>query len=197
LNCEIVSWDEEKQFQVAYSKADQQMMATGEAIGMGLGRFNGHNAKLIASFLSKENSRHALAAELVTREMEVHLGAARRVLQNLHGQVKLGIISNFTGNLETILEEQSLKELFHSITESYYAHSSKPDLQIFHKALAHHRGSVESTIFVGDNPRNDIFPAQKLGMKTVLIHEDGNREECGADYYIRDLLELEKIIHSP
>ena len=196
LNCEVVHWGDEVAFQEAYSKADKQMMSTGEAIGMKLSVFNCHNAKLIAYSLKLESARHQLAAELVTREMEFHLVRAKEVLRALHEVVKLGVISNFTGNLETILEEHSLREMFDSVTESYYVGSSKPDLRIFESALLRNNGDAETALFVGDNPRNDIHPAKKLGMKTALIYEEGNREECGADYYIRDLRELEKIIQS-
>jgi len=102
----------------------------------------------------------------------------------------MGLISNFTGNLEVILAEHDLSFLFDSVTESFYAGASKPELKIFHAALAKQNFPVSECLYVGDNPVNDIAPAKSLGMQAILIHEPGKKHECGADAYISSLWEL-------
>lgn len=176
-------------FQEAYTLADQRMMKTGEAKKMGLATFNRFNAALIGDLLGLEDGAGDRPADLVTAEMSRHIESARPALRSYADQLPLGIISNFTGNLELIMEEFSLRGLFAAVTESFYEGSSKPDLKIFHSALAKQAAAPGECLYVGDNPKNDIEPAKSLGLKTALIYED-SRRECGADAYIRHLSEL-------
>ena len=182
--------NERARFQEAYTEADQWMMATGEAKAMGLGAFNRHNALLIGTALDLDLDRSSAAGDRVTRLMEGYLAESRTVLEPLSREIPLGIISNFTGNLEVILREFGLRELFQSVTESFYAGASKPDLSIFHRALATQANAPGECVYVGDNPVNDIAPAKELGLKAVLIHPPGQRRDCGADGYLESLREL-------
>jgi len=172
-------------FQDAYTAADQRMMASGEAKTMSLEAFNRHNAALIAGPIGFD--RAPAAGDRVTSLMRGYIANSRQALLPLKGKFELGIISNFTGNLELILREFQLRELFTSVTESFYVGASKPDPRIFHAALAQTKSAPASCLYIGDNPKNDIAPAKALGMKAVLIHPAGERQECGADYYVEDL----------
>lgn len=181
---------ERPKFQEAYTQADQQMMATGEAKALGLNAFNRHNAWLIASALGLPRPEAEAAGDRVTALMDAYLKESREALRGLALRYPLSLISNFTGNLEPILREYSLRELFQSVTESFYAGCSKPDPRIFRAALAQQREPAEKCLYVGDNPVNDIAPARALGMKAVLIHPPGQKKECGAGGYIESLSEL-------
>jgi FMN phosphatase YigB (HAD superfamily) len=186
--------EEREIFQEAYSRADQRMMATGEAAAFGLSEFNRWNCRLIAQDLSLDPALAEAAADLVTARIRPFLAHSRQALEPLKGRYFLGIISNFTGNLETILRESGLREFFDSVTESYYAGSSKPDLGIFRQALATQPHPPECCLFIGDNPVNDIAPALSLGMKTALIHEPGKKRDCSASLYLEDLSDLPSLI---
>ncbi|MGZ3658752.1 MAG: HAD family hydrolase [Bdellovibrionota bacterium] len=172
-------------FQEAYTLADQRMMSSGEAKKMPLETFNRHNATLIAGAIGFSHAQ--AAGDRVTALMRGYIANSRQALLPLKGKFELGIISNFTGNLEVILREFQLRDLFESVTESYYAGASKPDLRIFQAALAQTKSAPVNCVYIGDNPKNDIAPAKALGMKAVLIHPSGARQECGADYYVEDL----------
>ncbi len=174
-------------FQEAYTAADRRMMSTGEVTKLGLAEFNRWNAVLIAQNLSLDETRAALAGDRVTALMRGYLDRSCEVLQSLQGKYELGVISNFTGNLEVILREFQLRSFFDSVTESFYAGCSKPDPKIFQIALASQKFAPEQCVYVGDNPVNDISPAKKLGWKAVLIHPPGQKRECGADGYVEDL----------
>ncbi len=174
-------------FQDAYTAADQRMMSTGEASKLGLAEFNRWNALLIAQNLSLDETRAAVAGDRVTSLMRGYLTRSREVMQSLHGKYELGVISNFTGNLEVILREFQLLSFFDSVTESYYAGCSKPDPKIFQIALTSQKCAPEHCVYVGDNPVNDIAPVKKLGWKAVLIHPPGQKKECAADGYVEDL----------
>lgn len=182
-------------FQEAYTLADQRMMKTGEAKSMGLASFNRFNAALISNLLGLEEGAGERPADWVTGEMSRHIEGARPALEAFAAQMPVGIISNFTGNLEVIMEEFSIRKMFSAVTESFYAGSSKPELKIFHAALAKQPHAPSECLYVGDNPKNDIEPAKGLGLKTALIYED-SRRECGADAYIRHLSELAPYLKS-
>lgn len=178
-----------EEFQEAYTRADQRMMATGEAKAMGLKEFNRHNSKLIAAEFGLAAAADR-AGDLVTDRMAGYIQESRKALEELGRKYPLGVISNFTGNLEVIMKEFSLSELFGSVTESFYVGYSKPDERIFRAALGKQEFQPEECLYVGDNPKNDIIPARALGMRTALIHPAGKKQDCGADYYVETLRAL-------
>ena len=183
-------------FQEAYTKADQRMMGTGEACSLRLAEFNRHNSLLIADELGLAAPAAEAAAARVTEQMRGFLQSSREALAPLRGKYELGVISNFTGNLELILREFQLAEFFQSVTESYYVGASKPEPKIFLEALAKQGNPPGNCVYVGDNPVNDIAPAKALGMLAVLIHPPGKRQECGADFYLENLRDLSSWIQT-
>lgn len=48
---------------------------------------------------------------------------------------------------------------------------SKPDPEIFLRALTHAGCSTANAVMIGDRADNDIAPAKALGMRTVLIRQ--------------------------
>jgi len=119
------------------------------------------------------------------------------VLSKLREKYVLGIITN--GPTIYQREEISLLKL-----ETYFSHIliaeevgfRKPAKEIFQTALKKVACHPEEAVMVGNNPREDIKPAKKLGMETVLLDpinrftkEDLVLEER-PDYLIRQFTEL-------
>lgn len=194
---ELLPASQREEFQEAYTQADHRMMRTGEAKAMALREFNRHNSALIAAAMKLGKAEAEKAGDLVTAEMETYIGHSRKALVEFHRHWPLGIISNFTGNLEVILNEFQLRPLFDSVTESFYVNRSKPDPEIFRQALAKQKFLAPECLYVGDNPVNDIGPAALLGMQTALIHAPGKKRECGADFYVESLEDLLSYIQRP
>lgn len=193
----ILPPEQREAFQEAYTLADRKLMQEGLAKDLGLGDFNRLNARLIEEFLKTgAHERVIEAADEVTALQANCLKHNHGVLQSLAQEYPLGIISNFTGNLEIILRDFDLRGFFQHVTESFYAGASKPEEKIFLQALGKQGSAPEHCLFVGDNPVNDIAPAKRLGMKTALIHVPGEKRECGADFYLTDLSELASLIRS-
>jgi FMN phosphatase YigB (HAD superfamily) len=178
-------------FQEAYTQADQQMMKTGEAKELSLQNFNRWNARLIAQELSLSQDAANRAGDSVTARMDQYLRESKVQLEELRNSYPLSIISNFTGNLEVILGEYGLRELFSTVTESYYEGISKPDSRIFLSAQKKIGRAPAELVYVGDNPKNDIEPAKLLGWQAVLI---GDAESPAADAKIQSLRELKEIL---
>lgn len=195
LTSGMVLSDDRDKFQDAYTQADHQMMRTGIAVNLGLRDFNRLNGTLIAQNFGLKAPHIHEACDVITQKMTTYIEESREALREVKKSFPLAIISNFTGNLEKILDEFDMKEMFFSITESYYAGASKPDQKIFQKALSTQKFSASECVYIGDNPVNDISPAKKMGMKAILIHTPGNKKDCGADGYLESLRELPNLIH--
>jgi putative hydrolase of the HAD superfamily len=94
----------------------------------------------------------------------------RHVLEKLsHAGLKLGIISNFYGNVETLCHEFGLSPFLSVILDSVVIGLKKPDPKFFSLALERLKLPPESVAFVGDSFERDIIPAKALGMKTFWL----------------------------
>ena len=93
----------------------------------------------------------------------------RPMLERLAARYRLGVVSNFTGNLEPCLAELGLRPLFGALADSTIIGTAKPEPAIFHAALEELGVSPAETWMVGDNPDADIRPAHALGMRTIWL----------------------------
>ncbi len=93
----------------------------------------------------------------------------RPMLERLSARYRLGVVSNFTGNLEPCLVELGIRPLFHALADSTLVGATKPDPAIFRVVLDELDVSAEATWMVGDNPDADIRPATALGMRTIWL----------------------------
>jgi FMN hydrolase / 5-amino-6-(5-phospho-D-ribitylamino)uracil phosphatase len=93
----------------------------------------------------------------------------RPVLETLAGRYRLGVVSNFYGNLETVCRSAGLAPLFKVMTDSRRVGVEKPDPAIFRAALDELRAAAETTLFVGDSLKRDCEGARRAGMGFVWI----------------------------
>lgn len=132
-----------------------------------------------------------------------HTAHSREVLRQLDGPKVL--VSNFYGNMSTVLREFCLDDLFDAVVESAVVGIRKPDPRIFLlgiEALALQPGEVT---VVGDSLEKDIVPAHAAGCRTVWLKGEqwtagssgadvaadaGNADMSLADSIIADLSEL-------
>jgi HAD superfamily hydrolase (TIGR01549 family) len=127
--------------------------------------------QLIADYLKlSENEKVKNIADSISQKQAYFLKRNSRSLFLLKRNHKLGIVSNFSGNLELILAEFSLNEYFDFVLDSYHVGLEKPSLDFFKIALTKAKAIEKSILFVGDNLDRDIRPAKKLGLQTVLIN---------------------------
>src|SRR5512135_2026876 len=93
----------------------------------------------------------------------------RPVLEALRERYRLGIVSNFYGNLEAVCHSAGLAPLFAVMVDSHCAGAEKPNPAIFRAALETLRAMPETTMFVGDSLRRDCEGARRTGMGFVWI----------------------------
>lgn len=96
----------------------------------------------------------------------------RPVLAELSGRWKLGVVSNFTGNLQPCLAELGLERWFGVALDSTVVGVTKPDERIFRLALEALKTKPGEAWMVGDNFEADIRPAAQLGLSTVWVTPD-------------------------
>ena len=104
---------------------------------------------------------HHEAVAVVTRN--------RPVLERLGQRFRLGIVSNFTGNLQPCLEELGLARLFVTASDSALVGWNKPDARIFSHTLEQLGVPAHAAWMVGDNFDADIRGAAAVGMRTCWI----------------------------
>ncbi|NOZ42857.1 MAG: HAD family hydrolase [Alphaproteobacteria bacterium] len=179
-------------FQDAYSRMDQNLVRDGLNDGQNLPQMNDLICRMIAQYLDLSD-REAVgrAIDEITRKQACCLNRNKTILLTLKTSFNLAVISNFYGNLDTVLKEFGLYDLFEFIIDSHHAGFQKPDPRIFEQAIKLTGEASSSLCFIGDNPDRDIEPARTLGMKTILIHDrEIARNDGGADYKIRSLPEI-------
>jgi HAD superfamily hydrolase (TIGR01509 family) len=133
----------------------------------------------------------ALGAESQTMVAAMHEPALRIVARNrpilerLGNDYRLGIISNFTGNLAPCLDELGLSPLFAVASDSTILGVEKPDPQIFHATLDALHASPEEAWMVGDNFEADIRPAVRLGLRACWMAPPERRAAADAPPHAR------------
>ena len=91
------------------------------------------------------------------------------LLERLHTSFHLGVVSNFTGNLERCLEELGVRGYFSVIADSGRVGITKPDPRLFQHALSWPGLVSQPAWMVGDNFDSDIRPAAALGLSTAWL----------------------------
>ena len=93
----------------------------------------------------------------------------RPVLEALGERYRLGVVSNFYGNLEAVCESSGLGPLFGVMTDSQRVGAEKPEPAIFQAALSALHAAPETAVMVGDSLRRDYEGARRSGMGFIWI----------------------------
>jgi HAD superfamily hydrolase (TIGR01549 family) len=124
---------------------------------------------------------------------------SREALAALSGRFRMGVVSNFYGNLENILAEADLTRFFGAVADSSRVGIFKPAPGIFIAALKQLDALPAETAMVGDSLSKDCVPARKLGITAVWLRHPGvSSANAGApgeaaDFTIEALAELEHL----
>jgi FMN phosphatase YigB (HAD superfamily) len=102
-------------------------------------------------------------------EASVAFARNRPVLEALGERYRLGVVSNFYGNLEGACESSGLASLFGAMADSQRVGAEKPDPAIFQAALSALHAAPETTVMVGDSLRRDYEGARRSGLNFIWI----------------------------
>ena len=123
-----------------------------------------------------DKARGQRAAARFVAEAEACFLRNRPLLRDLAQRHRLGIVSNFYGNLEAVCTGVGLAPFFGAMIDSHRAGVEKPDPAIFEAALRPLGAVPQTTLFVGDSLRRDREGARRLGMDFVWIAPDEVRQ---------------------
>ncbi len=119
------------------------------------------------------------------------------VLAELARRYRLGIVSNFYGNLERVCADVGLARFFDVVVDSTRVGATKPDARIFRHALDRLGAEPASAVFVGDSLPRDMAGARALGMPHVWMVEPGSPPGascCPHDPVIQSLEALQGLL---
>ena len=147
--------------------------------------------------ISGEEEKRDQIVHSFLHDMMENIERNRGVLSRLSGRFRLGIVSNFYGNLERVCSELGIRSLFDVIVDSTLVGVTKPDPGIFWVALNTLEIAPHQGIYVGDNPYRDMAGAKAIGMPHILLSSqrvDPPHPCCPNDLIISNLAELERLI---
>ncbi len=116
------------------------------------------------------------------------------VLKALADRWPLALVSNFYGNLETVLTQFGIREYFKAVIESAKVGVRKPDSKIFQLALDALGTKAEETLVIGDDYKKDILPAKSLGCPTLWLKGKGWDSDDAAPIDQAAISQLDEIL---
>ncbi|MGM9803471.1 MAG: HAD family hydrolase [Muribaculaceae bacterium] len=110
---------------------------------------------------------------------------ARPTLESLYARYPMVLVSNFYGNVESVLTDFDVRKYFRTIVESAVVGVRKPDPKIFALGVEALQLNASEVLVVGDSYRKDIVPAESLGCRVLWLKgkgwtadEDAQQHSC-------------------
>lgn len=128
--------------------------------------------QLQLEFLHQEDYLSPLLDDLYSRT-QAETRKSREVLLRLKEQYPMVLVSNFYGNIQTVLGEFGLDGVFSQIIESAVVGVRKPDPRIFSLGVEALGLKPDEVVVVGDSIDKDIVPARQAGCHTVWFRGEG------------------------
>ena len=158
------------EFEVFFRQSDRQLERDPTVKTMGFSAMIGAQTELLRSLLPDARTvNFGRVAQRFERDSVAIVDRNRSTLRQLSDRYRLGVVSNFTGNLDHCLAELRLIGFFSVIADSQVVGWAKPDPRIFERALETLHAEASVAWMVGDNFENDIRPAAALGLGTCWL----------------------------
>ncbi len=132
-------------------------------------------------------------------QVKNNINKQKEVLIYLKDKYTLALVSNFYGNLKTVINEFGLNNIFTEIVDSQIVGIRKPDPLLWTTALNLLDLEAEEAVVVGDSYTNDVAPAKQIDCRAIWLkgktwHEENQAEDFSADHIIYSLNELQIIL---
>jgi len=149
-----------------------------------------------AGIVNEQNRGQRVASRFLF-EASAALTRNRPVLEALKARYRLGIVSNFYGNLEAVCRSAAIAPLFGVMVDSQCVGAEKPDPVIFRAALERLGATPEKTVFIGDSLRRDREGARRMGMRFIWVAPpdvQARQSERQAEPAVTDLRDVTKFL---
>jgi putative hydrolase of the HAD superfamily len=121
----------------------------------------------------KETALAGQIAEVCYADTTETILRASETLNVLKERYPMIIVSNFYGNLRTVLNEFKLTDYFRQVIESAEAGVRKPDPALYASGIRALGLQPAETAVIGDSCKNDIVPANELGCPSIWLKGKG------------------------
>ncbi|MDE6298425.1 MAG: HAD family hydrolase [Muribaculaceae bacterium] len=112
-------------------------------------------------------------ASLCYASAKASVEKAKPVLEKMSASWPMVLVSNFYGNIETVLKDFGIEGYFKKIIESAVVGVRKPDPKIFLLGVEALGLKPEEVLVVGDSYSKDIVPAEKAGCQAIWLKGKG------------------------
>lgn len=187
-------------FRRAFYSADDTLIAKGTLRGAGIRDTLARQVDLVLDGLGLSDTpstvRDALAGEFLA-DIQRTIERNKPILARLRARYRLGVVSNFYGNLEEVCADLGISAFFDCLVDSSLVGVMKPDPLIFRTALDRMILKPEETLFIGDNVTRDLEGAKALRMPHAWLSGEspgGPGPCCPGDPVIRSFPEVLSIL---
>ncbi len=112
-------------------------------------------------------------------------------LSKLTSRYPMVLVSNFYGNLYSVLKDFKIDMYFHTVIESARVGVRKPNPEIFQMGIKALNLNPDQVAIIGDSYTNDIAPAKEVGCTSIWLKNMGWNDQDDhtrtADYVIKKL----------
>ncbi len=131
--------------------------------------------RLQQEYLKVENEKYwqTILDDLYERTKTMTAQSREVLLQLKDHGLPMVLVSNFYGNMHTVLHEFGFDGLFHKVIESAVVGIRKPDPRIFLLGVEALGLKPEKVTVVGDSLDKDIMPAHEAGCQTIWLRGEG------------------------
>lgn len=115
------------------------------------------------------------------------------ILTAFKNRYPMVLVSNFYGNVQSVLSDFGLSDYFDTIIESAVVGIRKPNPAIFKMGIDALALDPSSVVVIGDSYTKDIVPASESRCQTIWLKGIGweeDKEDAKADLIISDFMEL-------
>lgn len=117
---------------------------------------------------------------------------ARPELESMSECCPLVLVTNFYGNMNSVLKEFGIDRYFAGIVESAVEGVRKPNPDIYRLAVNRLGVLPADAVMIGDSLSKDILPAMEVGCKTIWLKGEQWEDEsvsatCSPDYIVSTL----------
>ncbi|MBO5812089.1 MAG: HAD family hydrolase [Bacteroidaceae bacterium] len=124
---------------------------------------------------------------------------ARPELESMSECCPLLLVTNFYGNMNSVLKEFGIDRYFAGIVESAVEGVRKPNPDIFRLAVNRLGVLPADAVMIGDSLSKDILPAMEVGCKSVWLKGEQWEDEsvsatCSPDFTITTLRGISKLL---
>ena len=136
-------------------------------------------------------------AQYCYQEARSSIEEARPVLEQLAKHYPMMLVSNFYGNVDSVLRDFDVRKYFKGVIESAVVGVRKPNPVIFALGVDVLELPASQVLVVGDSLKKDILPAESLGCQVLWLKGKGWTADEDAQTHpctIKSLNEIQQLL---